>query len=143
MLGRIPLIDLLRSRSRRGATEEELARGDRGVDRSWYLKEYPDVAAAGVDPVRHYLQFGWREGRDPRPDFSTAGYLMLHDGAERAGQNPLIHHLRSGSPPAGSDDQLAGGDRRVDRSWYLATYPGVAPPGEVPGPHYLHSVCRD
>jgi hypothetical protein len=28
-----------------------------------YLELNPDVAAAGADPVRHYLDFGWREGR--------------------------------------------------------------------------------
>src|SRR5262249_61875386 len=125
MLGRIPLIDLLRSRSRRGATDDELARGDRGVDRSWYLKEYPDVAAAGVDPVRHYLQFGWREGRDPRPDFSTAGYLMLHDAAERAGQNPLIHHLRNGGPHGSADDDPGSCFHQLVRKRHLYPNPGT------------------
>ena len=28
-----------------------------------YLEFNQDVAAAGVDPARHYLDFGWREGR--------------------------------------------------------------------------------
>jgi hypothetical protein len=28
-----------------------------------YLELNPDVAAAGMDPVRHYLDYGWREGR--------------------------------------------------------------------------------
>jgi SAM-dependent methyltransferase len=32
-------------------------------DRVRYLVLHPDVAAAGMDPVRHYLDFGWREGR--------------------------------------------------------------------------------
>ena len=33
-------------------------------DRGWYLKNYPDVAARGIDPVRHYVAYGAREGRD-------------------------------------------------------------------------------
>jgi hypothetical protein len=78
------------------ATDEELARSEHGVNPIWYLKTYPDVAMAGMDPVEHYLQFGWHEGRDPSPDFSTLGYLTLHDDVARAGQNPLIHHLRNG-----------------------------------------------
>ena len=78
------------------STDEELARGGDGVDVSWYLATYPDVAAAGMDPVTHYLQSGWRERRDPRPDFSTAGYLTLNDEVARSGQNPLVHFLRHG-----------------------------------------------
>lgn len=32
-------------------------------DREAYLQAYPDVAAAGVDPLRHYLRYGHHEGR--------------------------------------------------------------------------------
>jgi hypothetical protein len=31
-----------------------------------YLTGYPDVAAAGVNPLEHYLQFGMAEGRNPQ-----------------------------------------------------------------------------
>jgi hypothetical protein len=33
-----------------------------------YLAANPDVKAAGVDPITHYLQFGAREGRKLRPE---------------------------------------------------------------------------
>lgn len=36
------------------------------VDAPWYLSTYPDVAAAGMDAVNHYVQFGFIEGRKPR-----------------------------------------------------------------------------
>lgn len=32
----------------------------------WYLNTYPDVAAAGIDPLQHYLAHGRAEGRLPR-----------------------------------------------------------------------------
>ena len=35
------------------------------VDREWYLQAYPDVAAAGLDPVDHYEKHGRAEGRQP------------------------------------------------------------------------------
>tara|TARA_Y100001956_G_scaffold78101_1_gene89369 strand:- start:2575 stop:5364 length:2790 start_codon:yes stop_codon:yes gene_type:complete len=35
------------------------------VDKSWYLQQYPDVAAAEMDPVEHYLNHGRYEGRLP------------------------------------------------------------------------------
>lgn len=34
-------------------------------DAKWYVGRYEDVAKAGVDPVRHYIQYGAREGREP------------------------------------------------------------------------------
>lgn len=35
------------------------------VDPNWYLKSYPDVAAAGVDARQHYVRFGRFENRYP------------------------------------------------------------------------------
>lgn len=35
------------------------------VDAPWYLSTYPDVAAAGIDAVTHYVLFGFVEGRKP------------------------------------------------------------------------------
>lgn len=37
-------------------------------DRGWYLKAYPDVEAAKVDPLFHWLFYGIQEGRLPGPD---------------------------------------------------------------------------
>lgn len=34
-------------------------------DPDWYLKQYPDVAAAGVDPKLHFDKHGKEEGRLP------------------------------------------------------------------------------
>lgn len=34
-------------------------------DADWYRRRYEDVAAAGADPARHFIEFGAREGRAP------------------------------------------------------------------------------
>lgn len=65
-------------------------------DRQWYLSRYPDVANSGVDPVAHYLQFGWREGRNPGPNFSTKGYLRANKDVAERDLNPLVHYLEHG-----------------------------------------------
>ena len=65
-------------------------------DRDWYLDHYPDVAGSGIDPVRHYLIFGWQEGRDPGPDFSTTAYLRANADVAAMGLNPLLHFLEHG-----------------------------------------------
>jgi hypothetical protein len=134
----------------RAAGDRKLAGGPRGVDRAWYLETHPDVAAARVDPVHHYMRYGWCEGRDPRPDFSTRGYLALHEEVARAGQNPLIHHLRHGRHTAPRDAsgvtgdyELARGERGVDRGWYLERYPDVAAAGMDPVHHYLDCGWRE
>jgi lipopolysaccharide transport system ATP-binding protein len=62
-------------------------------DKTCYKENYPDVAAAGADPIRHYLAEGAREGRDPSPSFSTWKYLWLHPDVAAAGINPLLHYI--------------------------------------------------
>lgn len=74
--------------------DHTLASGPGGVDAAWYLEQYADVAKAGIDPVAHYLEHGWREGRQPRANFSTSAYLARHPELAPAGINPLIHALR-------------------------------------------------
>jgi glycosyltransferase involved in cell wall biosynthesis len=60
-------------------------------DREWYLKSNPDVAARGIDPIRHYVVHGARELRDPSPIFSTQNYLLHNPDVAAAGINPLGH----------------------------------------------------
>jgi len=64
---------------------------------SWYLEHYPDVAQAGVDPLKHYIRYGAREGRDPGPNFSTASYLARYrEEIVSSSLNPLLHYLNHG-----------------------------------------------
>ena len=65
-------------------------------NKRWYLKMYPDVKKAGVNPVKHYLQFGWKEGRNPSKKFSTNDYLDLNADVKRAKINPLLHYEKYG-----------------------------------------------
>lgn len=67
-----------------------------GFDEAYYLWKNPDVARQGVDPLRHYLEHGWREGRDPCASFSTEGYLTHNPDVRADGINPLIHFWETG-----------------------------------------------
>lgn len=64
-------------------------------DEAYYLSTYPDVREAGVDPLRHFLQHGTREFRNPSPSFVTAKYLLDHPEALFARVNPLVHYIAS------------------------------------------------
>ena len=65
-------------------------------DRDWYLALYPDVSAAGVDPLRHYMRHGAAEGRNPSPRFNTTWYLDRYADVRASGMNPLVHFFRHG-----------------------------------------------
>jgi hypothetical protein len=67
-----------------------------GFDPIYYLYWYSDVRASGLDPLHHYLHYGWKEGRDPSSGFSTSGYLAANPDVAAAGHNPLVHFVNSG-----------------------------------------------
>ena len=67
-----------------------------GFDPIYYLFWYPDVRAAGLDPLRHYLLAGWKEGRDPSAGFSTSGYLASNPDVAASNHNPLVHFVNTG-----------------------------------------------
>jgi hypothetical protein len=51
----------------------------------WYLERNPDVLAAKVNPLHHFLDFGGLEGRDPHPLFSSSWYLPHTQMSRRGG----------------------------------------------------------
>lgn len=67
-----------------------------GFDAAYYRTWYPDTARYPLGPTRHYLDFGWREGRDPSGQFSTDGYLDANPDVRAADINPLVHFLEVG-----------------------------------------------
>ena len=74
--------------------------GESGLfDAQWYLTTYPDVAAAGQDPLDHYLNHGANEGRNPGPNFDTIWYLAENHEVRAAGVNPLLHYILMGDSP--------------------------------------------
>ncbi|HET6435853.1 MAG TPA: sulfotransferase [Xanthomonadaceae bacterium] len=84
-----------RAHDERGA-HLDLLRGSPYFDPAWYLRAYPDVAASGMDPAAHYLEFGGFEGRDPGPAFDSARYVEQNPDVAAAGMNPLLHFLLHG-----------------------------------------------
>ena len=65
-------------------------------DSDYYLSNYPDVKQTGVDPLKHYMRTGWREGRNPTSYFSTTSYLLCNPDVFNAGESVLsLHFYRS------------------------------------------------
>ncbi len=62
-------------------------------DAAHYLRTYPDVALAGVDPFEHYLTQGWREDRQPHAGFDGAFYRARYL-RNQPDEVPLLHYIR-------------------------------------------------
>ncbi|MEA2992544.1 MAG: hypothetical protein QOD40_1464, partial [Alphaproteobacteria bacterium] len=107
-----------------------LLQGPDGVDADWYRATYHDIREGHTDPVKHYSDAGWREGRDPSPRFSTADYLEANPDVAQAKINPMVHFLRSGRTEgrlATGPLYILRGPDGVDALWYPARYPDIGP----------------
>ena len=65
-------------------------------DEKWYLEQYPDVAKYKKGAADHYLHYGWKEGRNPSPNFDTTVYLNKYMDVKQANVNPLVHYEKYG-----------------------------------------------
>ena len=103
------------------------------LGRAWfddwaYLYEYPDVAASGVDPWRHFMTHGYREGRRPSPLFDRLYYLAANPDVAAAKLDPwrhfLLHGWREGRNPS----------QAFSIAWYRQRFPGLD--GKDPWAHH-------
>lgn len=70
---------------------------ERGLfDNHYYLTAYPSVAQAGMDPLFHYLFYGYKEGKLPSLSFDLDGYLEKNPEITQNNLNPLVHFLDNG-----------------------------------------------
>ena len=97
----------------------------------WYLANNPDVAAAGMDPLEHYLKFGEAEDRWPNPYFDPKYYRAHAPGAKKYAGSALEHYevigwTRERNPSAKFSNRL-----------YLQQYPSVAKKGIDPLGYHL------
>lgn len=64
------------------------------VDPAAYLQSYPDVAAAGIAPVVHFIAHGDAEGRSPSQGFDAGFYRRCYLPLNST--HPFLHYLRHG-----------------------------------------------
>lgn len=133
----------------------------RAFDRAFYLSGNPDVAGAGIDPFRHFMEHGWQEGRDPSPDFSTAYYLAANPEIALGGDNPFRHWIRRGRaegrrgrPGEGlsaeeraglglCEDEIGAVRAQFDTAFYLRHNRDVVRDGTEPFRHYMRDGWRE
>lgn len=129
-------------------------------DRDHYLNTYDDVRRAGVDPLDHFILMGWREKRNPTPDFDTAFYLARNDDVRSRDINPFYHYLVAGKAEGRAAKQQAGEtdlaesqaafnyarqvvEPHFDPEFYLEQNEDVRAAGIDPLFHYLTAGWRE
>lgn len=85
-----------RRKLRRHRAMRELVAASGLFDAKFYAGRYPDVIAAGEDPLDHFIRFGGAEGRHPSLSFHSKWYLTVNPDVQSAGLNPLVHYLEYG-----------------------------------------------
>jgi len=117
--GRVALKHLIRALANRAGLAEIRSKHLRRqlmqsglFDASYYRQAYPDVVEAGMDPFDHFVEFGWKEGRNPAASFSVSGYLERYPDVRLLGINPLVHYLRHGYQEGRMVPTVAGGSAR-------------------------------
>ena len=63
-------------------------------DKEWYLREYPDVATRGVDPVQDYLTPPHPWIRLPNPDFIPSEYAAVNLDVKVSDILPAVHYAK-------------------------------------------------
>jgi hypothetical protein len=100
-------------------------------DQTFYLRTYPDIAAAQADAQTHFDNLGWKEGRNPNAVFNTSFYLARYPDVANAGVDPLAHYEQFGWKE-GRDPSAS-----FSTSHYLAVNPDVKLAGANPLDHYI------
>lgn len=89
-------------------------------DAGWYQARYPDIAAAGLVPLQHFIRHGLAERRDPNRFFDGAWYCQRYPDVYADGIHPLLHYLQTGAA------ELRDPNRHFDAAWYVQQHPEAA-----------------
>lgn len=111
--------------------------GLKSFDPAYYLAQNTDVAAAGVDPWKHYQEFGIKEGRSPY-EGGQAGAQFQDPAALAAAQAKLtdiqgnIKRLES-SPVRYDPYTISNRPSAAEPQFYGNIYRGATPDYSTPG----------
>lgn len=96
------------------------------LDEVYYSKTYPDVD--GLNPIEHYIKYGWKEGRNPSSNFETTFYLENNKDVKDANINPLVHYVLYGQKEGRVSNKLykiISESDFFDRNYYIEAYANI------------------
>ena len=100
-------------------------------DAAGYLARNADVVSAGINPLVHYLENGWMEGREPNLLFDDGWYIKSNPDVATSGSQPLVHYAQYGWRENRAIHPL------FDGNYYLAHNLDVAEAQADPLAHFL------
>ena len=106
-------------------------------DSGYYLSHYPDVQNADINPLWHFVRFGWKEGRNPSKYFDTDYYLSQNQDVCNAEINPLLHYLKFGGYENRNPSLL------FSSKYYLESNEDVREQRINPLVHYIKLDCEE
>jgi hypothetical protein len=127
--GPVPGLGVLRHLAPVEYDQQQIVEQSGLFDRKWYLVAYPDVEAAGVEPLSHYSAHGWKEGRQPNFYFDPEWYCANYPDMYTEGRSPLCDYVVRG------EKQGAWPSPLFNTEWYRAEH-GLSDE-ESPLRHYL------
>ena len=68
-------------------------------DRYWYRLNNKDIDFSEICPLKHYIKYGWKQGRAPSPHFNEEIYKSIAPDLQPGSRSPIedvIIRLRSG-----------------------------------------------
>ena len=68
-------------------------------DRYWYRLNNKDIDFSEICPLKHYIKYGWKQGRAPSPHFNEEIYKSIAPDFQPGSRSPIedvIIRLRSG-----------------------------------------------
>lgn len=101
-------------------------------EEAYYLKMYPDVRLSGINPLIHFIKFGWKEKRNPSQFFDTNYYMSHNKDVQTTGINPLLHYLKFGGVEGRNPSD------QFNSKLYLDNNQDVKSAGINPLVHYLN-----
>lgn len=134
-------------------SDYDLIKNSLYFDSQWYLNTYKDVRENKIDPIKHYLNVGWKEFRRPGPSFSTLLYLNRYADVSQMGINPLLHYEKIGKnekrtssykalyKTISKEINIIEKSKFFDAMWYQKKYLSNNLSCEKPSIHYFCIGC--
>ncbi len=60
-------------------------------DPLWYLEQNPELKAKQIDPFKHFIEIGWKEGLNPSKHFDVQQYIEKNPEILPIEMNPFLH----------------------------------------------------
>ena len=109
-------------------------------DKEFYLKTYSDVRTLDIDPIKHYIKHGWKEGRNPSENFDTNIYIEKNSISKNSKNNPLVHYIKSllnSKKELSSKYNSIKKSNLFDKEYYLETYSDIKDSKIDPIKHFM------